>query len=86
MPAGDAGGGRWGSSLEVWTSADGLTWKPVAVFEALGISHTAKQITAITIGGGGTSSGAHSLNESFDATDSWRGTVRAVLLAVALAR
>ena len=36
VPAGDAGGGRWGSSLEVWTSADGLTWEPVAVFEATG--------------------------------------------------
>ena len=30
--------------------------------------------------------GAHSLNETFDTKDSWRGTQRAVLLAVALAR
>ena len=44
------------------------------------------KIPAITISGGGTGSGAHSLNESFDTTDSWRGTQRALLLAVALAR
>ena len=30
--------------------------------------------------------GAHSLSETFDATDSWRGTQRALLLAIALAR
>ena len=41
-------------------------------------------IPAITIGGGGLGSGAHSLGESFDPTDSWRGTERALLLAVAL--
>jgi len=43
-------------------------------------------IPAITIGGGGSGSGAHSLNESFDAHDSWKGTQRALLLAIALAR
>jgi acetylornithine deacetylase/succinyl-diaminopimelate desuccinylase-like protein len=43
-------------------------------------------IPAITIGGGGTGTGAHSLNEAFDAKDSWKGTQRAVLLAIALAR
>ncbi|HLG95847.1 MAG TPA: M20/M25/M40 family metallo-hydrolase [Bryobacteraceae bacterium] len=43
-------------------------------------------IPAITISGGGKGSGAHSLNETFDTTDSWRGTQRAILLAVALAR
>ena len=43
-------------------------------------------IPAITIGGGGIGSGAHSLNESFDTTDSWKGTQRALLLAVTLAR
>jgi len=44
------------------------------------------KIPAITISGGGSGSGAHSLNETFDATDSWRGTQRALLLAIALAR
>ena len=44
------------------------------------------KIPAITIGGGGGGAGAHSLNETFDAADSWRGTQRALLLAIALAR
>jgi len=44
------------------------------------------KIPAITIGGGGTGAGAHSLNETFDPTGSWRGTQRALLLAIALAR
>jgi acetylornithine deacetylase/succinyl-diaminopimelate desuccinylase-like protein len=43
-------------------------------------------IPAITISGGGVGTGAHSLNEAFDAKDSWRGTQRALLLAIALAR
>jgi tripeptide aminopeptidase len=43
-------------------------------------------IPAITISGGGIGAGAHSLNESFDPRDSWRGTQGALLLAVALAR
>jgi di/tripeptidase len=43
-------------------------------------------IPAITISGGGSGTGAHSLNETFNAKDSWRGTQRAILLAVALAR
>jgi acetylornithine deacetylase/succinyl-diaminopimelate desuccinylase-like protein len=43
-------------------------------------------IPAITISGGGVGTGSHSLGESFDTKDSWRGTERALLLAVALAR
>ena len=43
-------------------------------------------IPAVTISGGGSGSGAHSLNETFDTTDSWVGVQRAILLAVALAR
>ena len=43
-------------------------------------------IPALTIGGGGRGTGAHSLNEMFDTKDSWRGTQRALLLAIALAR
>jgi len=43
-------------------------------------------IPAITIGGGGLGTGAHALNEAFDTKDSWLGTQRALLLAVALAR
>jgi acetylornithine deacetylase/succinyl-diaminopimelate desuccinylase-like protein len=43
-------------------------------------------IPAITIGGGGRSMNAHAPHETFDATDSWRGTENAVLLTIALAR
>src|SRR5690242_12430829 len=43
-------------------------------------------IPAITISGGGIGTGAHSLGEAFDSKDSWRGTQRALLLAIALAR
>jgi acetylornithine deacetylase/succinyl-diaminopimelate desuccinylase-like protein len=43
-------------------------------------------IPAITISGGGAGTGAHSINEAFDTKDSWRGTGRAVLLVVSLAR
>lgn len=43
-------------------------------------------IPAVTIDGGGRSKGSHSLDEQFDTTDSWQGTARALLLALALAR
>ena len=68
----------------------------LAVSRALGIQETLHEgstdanvpmnlhIPAITISGGGIGSGAHSLNESFDAKDSWKGTQRALLLAVSL--
>lgn len=43
-------------------------------------------IPAITIDGGGRGTGAHALDEAFDTTDAWKGTQRALLLAVALAQ
>ena len=43
-------------------------------------------IPAVTVEGGGTGGGAHSLSEWFDSTNSWQGTQRAVLLAIALSR
>ncbi len=43
-------------------------------------------IPAITIDGGGRGTGAHALDEAFDSTNSWQGTQRALLLAVALAQ
>jgi tripeptide aminopeptidase len=43
-------------------------------------------IPAITIDGGGRGTGAHSLGETFDSTNSWQGTQRATLLAIALAQ
>jgi acetylornithine deacetylase/succinyl-diaminopimelate desuccinylase-like protein len=70
----------------------------MAVSRALGIQEVLREgstdsnvpmnlgIPAITISGGGMGTGAHSLNEAFDATDSWKGTERAILLVTALAR
>ena len=61
----------------------------LAVSRALGIEETLREgstdsnvpmnlnIPAITISGGGKGTGAHSLNETFDTKDSWRGTQRA---------
>jgi acetylornithine deacetylase/succinyl-diaminopimelate desuccinylase-like protein len=43
-------------------------------------------ISAITIDGGGEGRDGHALTEAFDATDSWKGTQRALLIAIALAR
>jgi tripeptide aminopeptidase len=43
-------------------------------------------IPAITIGAGGQGSSAHALDETFNAKDSYLGTQRGILLAVALAR
>lgn len=43
------------------------------------------RIPAVTIDGGGAGTGAHSLDETFDTADSWKGTQRALLVAVALA-
>jgi len=44
------------------------------------------KIPAITIGAGGRTEGSHTLDESFDASDAWRGTQHALLITVALAR
>ena len=43
-------------------------------------------IPSLDIGGGGKGSEAHALGESFDTTDAWRGTQRALLLVIALAQ
>jgi hypothetical protein len=43
-------------------------------------------IPAITIGGGGVGTGAHTLEDTYDSTDSHLGPQVAILLAVALAR
>lgn len=42
-------------------------------------------IEAIAVGGGGRWLGMHSLEESFDSTDSYRGTQRVFLITLALA-
>ena len=43
-------------------------------------------VPAITIEGGGRGTDAHALGEAFDTTDSWKGTQRATLLAIAMTR
>ena len=43
-------------------------------------------IPAITIDGGGRGTGSHALDEAFDSTNSWQGSQRALLLAIALAQ
>ena len=60
---------------------------PVALDEGSTDSNIAMSlgVPAVTIDGGGRGSGAHSLAETFDSTDSWKGTQRALLAAVALA-
>ena len=47
---------------------------------------TSLGIPAVQIGGGGAGADAHATTESFDTTDSWRGTQRALLLTIALAQ
>jgi acetylornithine deacetylase/succinyl-diaminopimelate desuccinylase-like protein len=44
------------------------------------------QIPSVHIGAGGQGAGVHTTSESFDTTDSWRGTQRALLLTIALAQ
>jgi len=44
------------------------------------------KIPAVTIGAGGSGAGQHTTAETFDTTDSWRGTQYALLLTIALAR
>ena len=43
-------------------------------------------IPAIALGAGGRGTDSHSLAETFDSTDSARGTARALLIAVSLSR
>jgi tripeptide aminopeptidase len=43
-------------------------------------------VPAITIGGGGRGVDAHAVTESYDTTNSWLGTERALLLTIALAQ
>lgn len=43
-------------------------------------------IPSLDIGGGGRGTEAHALGETFDTTDAWKGTQRALLLTIALAQ
>jgi acetylornithine deacetylase/succinyl-diaminopimelate desuccinylase-like protein len=79
-------------------AASAIVQTAVSVTRALGLPATLDEgstdsnvpmslkIPAITIDGGGRGTGSHSLDETFDTTNSWQGTQRALLLAVALAQ
>lgn len=88
---GDRPAGRTAADAPIVTAA-------VSVTKALGFPVTLDEgstdsnipmgmnIPAITIDGGGRGTGAHALGEAFDSTNSWQGTQRATLLAIALAQ
>jgi tripeptide aminopeptidase len=70
----------------------------VAVAKALGVAAPLNEastdanvpmnlgIPAVTVGSGGRGTGSHTLQETFDTADSWKGTQAMVLLAIALAQ
>ena len=88
---GDRAAGRTAADSPVVEAA-------VSVTKALGLPVTLDEgstdsnipmslnIPAVTIDGGGRGTGAHALGETFDTTNSWQGTQRATLLAIALAQ
>ncbi len=61
---------------------------PIALDEGSTDSNIAMSlgIPAVTIDGGGRGTGSHALDEAFDSTNSWMGSQRALLLAIALAQ
>jgi tripeptide aminopeptidase len=88
---GDRPAGRTPDSAPIVQAARSVT-AALGLPERLGQGSTDSNIPmslgipAVTIGGGGSTSGTHSLTEAFDSTDSWKGTERALLLAIALAQ
>jgi acetylornithine deacetylase/succinyl-diaminopimelate desuccinylase-like protein len=83
--------GRTEAASPIVTAAVSVTKAlklPVSLDEGSTDSNIAMSmgIPAVTIDGGGRGRGAHALDESFDTTDSWQGTQRALLLAIALAQ
>jgi len=64
-----------------WLIAAAAVAGAVIVLSALTMLGTAR-----IAGGGGAGTGAHSLDEAFDARESWKGVQRAVLLTILLAR
>ena len=61
-----------------WTASSGAGSTDANYPASLGIP-------SLNVGGGGRGTEAHALGEAFDTTDSWMGTQRALLLAIALA-
>ena len=87
---GDRPAGRVPDDEPVVRAAIGVTRAlglPVSVSEGSTDANVpiSMRIPGITIDGGGAGTGAHSLDEAFDSTDSWKGTQRALLVALALA-
>jgi acetylornithine deacetylase/succinyl-diaminopimelate desuccinylase-like protein len=72
--------------VEAATSVTKVLGLPIATFPSTTDSNVAMAlgIPALTIDGGGGGAGGHSLRETFVSTDSWKGTQRALLLAIAL--
>ena len=88
---GDRAAGRTAADAPVVLAAVSATKAlglPVTLDEGSTDSNVAMNmgIPAITIDGGGRGTGAHALDESFDPTNSWQGTQRALLIALALAQ
>jgi tripeptide aminopeptidase len=88
---GDRPGGRVAADAPIVQAAVSVTRAlglPVSLEEGSTDSNIAMSlgIPAVTVDGGGSATGTHSLDEAFDTTDSWQGTARALLLAVALAQ
>jgi acetylornithine deacetylase/succinyl-diaminopimelate desuccinylase-like protein len=85
-PAGSTAAGS--PIVEAAVSVTKVLGYPVTLDEGSTDSNIAMSlgIPAITIDGGGRGTGAHSLGETFDSTNSWQGTQRATLLAIALAQ
>jgi tripeptide aminopeptidase len=88
---GDRPAGRVSADAPIVQAAESVTRAlglPVSLDEGSTDANLAMSlgIPAITVDGGGSASGTHSVDEAFDSTDSWQGTVRAFLLALALAR
>jgi tripeptide aminopeptidase len=88
---GDRPAGRTEATSPIVTAAVSVTKAlnlPVSLDEGSTDSNIPMSmgIPAITIDGGGRGRGAHALDESFDTTDSWQGTQRALLVAIALAQ
>lgn len=90
-PIGDRPGGTTSAESPIVRTALGVS-SFLGIRSVLNASSTdanvpiALGIPAITTGGGGIGRGAHSLQETFDTTDSWRGSQRILLLAIALAQ
>lgn len=88
---GDRPGGRMPPDAPIVQAALSVT-RAIGVDTTVGEGSTDSNIAismgipAVTVDGGGIGTGAHSLAEAFDTINSWQGTARALLLAIALAQ